>query len=111
MTQYADQGRIMTEENELEQHANEQREAFKEAHGHPAQLVPDVWVGQAVALNILGSRGRELASTKAGGILEAVRDDGFVLSSEERVVFIPRTAVLQMELHETSKRSTLRMQQ
>jgi hypothetical protein len=102
--------RIMAEENEHELRANQQREAFKEAHGYPAQLVPDVWVGQAVALNMLGGHGQEIASTRAGGILEAVRDEGFVLSSEERVVFIPKSAVLQIELHETSKRSRLRLQ-
>jgi hypothetical protein len=94
----------MAEENEHKQRANQQREAFKEAHGYPAQLVPDVWVGQAVGLSMLGGHGR------AGNMLEAVREDGFVLSSEERVVFIPRSAVLQMELHETSKRSRLRLQ-
>jgi hypothetical protein len=101
----------MAEENEFEPRANQQREAFKEAHGYPAQLVPDIWIGQAVALNMLGGRGTEIAPTRAGGILEAVREDGFVLSSEERVVFIPRSAVLQMELHETRKRSSLRLQQ
>ena len=101
----------MAEENKHKQRANQQREAFKEAHGYPAQLVPDVWVGQAVALNMLGGHGTEIASTRAGGILEAVREDGFVLSSEERVVFIPRSAVLQMELHETRRRSSLRLQQ
>jgi hypothetical protein len=38
------------------------------------------------------------------GMLEAIRDDGFVISVEDRVVFIPRSAVLQMELYETSER-------
>jgi hypothetical protein len=37
------------------------------------------------------------------GMLEAIRDDGFVISVEERVVFIPRSAVLQIELYETSE--------
>jgi hypothetical protein len=34
----------------------------------------------------------------------AVRDDGFVISVEDRVVFILRSAVLQMELYAASER-------
>jgi hypothetical protein len=42
---------------------------------------------------------------------QAIRDDGFVISVEDRVVFIPRSAVLQMELYETRERgSTLRLE-
>jgi hypothetical protein len=37
-------------------------------------------------------------------MLEAIRDDGFVVSVEDRVVFVPKSAVLQMELYETSER-------
>ena len=51
-----------------------------------------------VALNMLGGRGA------VSGMLEAIRDDGFVISVEDRVVFIPKSAVLQMELYEASER-------
>jgi hypothetical protein len=55
--------------------------------------------------------GGQLAPTNASGMLEAIRDDGFVISVEDRVVFIPRSAVLQMELYESSERgSTLRLE-
>jgi len=44
-------------------------------------------------------------------MLEAIRDDGFVLSVEDRVIFIPRESVLQMELYETRGRgSRLRLE-
>jgi len=62
---------------------------------------------------MLGGRGRDrqLAPTRASGMLEAISLDGVVLSVEERVVFIPRESVLQMELYETRGRgSTLRLQ-
>jgi hypothetical protein len=54
---------------------------------------------------MLGGRGgdRQLAPTNASGMLEAIRDDGFVISVEDRIVFIPRESVLQMELFETSE--------
>jgi hypothetical protein len=35
-------------------------------------------------------------------MLEAVRDDGFILSVEDRVVSMRREAVLQMELVDSS---------
>jgi hypothetical protein len=35
-------------------------------------------------------------------MLEAVRPDGFVLSVEDKTVFMPREAVLQIELYEGS---------
>jgi hypothetical protein len=44
-------------------------------------------------------------------MLEAVSLDGVVLSVEDRVVFIPRESVLQMELYETRGRgSRLRLE-
>ena len=53
---------------------------------------------------MLGGRAElQLAPTYASGMLEAIRDDGFVISVEDRVVFMPRSAVLQMELYETSE--------
>ena len=96
----------MTDANELRQQATEQERAFQEKFGYPASDVPGIWVGQYVAVNMLGGRGRDrqLAPTRASGMLEAIRDDGFVISVEDRVVFIPRSAVLQMELHETRGR-------
>ncbi len=87
----------MTEQSALKQQADEQRKAFKEAHGYPAHLIPDIWVGQNVAMNTLGGG----SLTLANGTLETVTPEGFVLSNElGRVVFIPRQAVVQMELYD-----------
>jgi hypothetical protein len=99
--------------NEMKRQAAERKKAFQETHGYPAQLVPDVWVGQLVAMNILGGSGteRQLGPMKSSGMLEAIRPDGYVISAEDRVVFIPRESVLQMELYETSERgSRLRLE-
>jgi hypothetical protein len=100
--------------NELKLLASRQEQAFHEKFGYPSSEIPDIWVGQNVAVNMLGGRGadRQLAPTRASGMLEAIRDDGFVISVEDRVVFIPRSAVLQMELHETRGRGRrLRLEQ
>ncbi len=87
----------MSEQSALKQQADEQRKAFKEAHGYPAHLIPDIWVGQNVAMNTLGGG----SLTLANGTLETVTPEGFVLSNElGRVVFIPRQAVVQMELYD-----------
>jgi hypothetical protein len=99
--------------NDFKLLASRQEQAFHEKFGYPASEVPGIWVGQQVAVNMLGGRDADLqlAPTNASGMLEAVRDDGFVISVEDRVVFIPRSAVLQMELYETSERgSTLRLE-
>jgi hypothetical protein len=98
----------MPDENELKQQAAEQRQAFEERRGYPANLVPYVWIGQNVALNMFDGRGenRQLGPIRASGMLEAVSDNGYVISVEDRVVFIPRSAVLQIELHETSESSS-----
>jgi hypothetical protein len=92
--------------NELKLLASRQEQAFHEKYGYLASDVPDLWVGKLVALNMIGGRGGggQLAPTNASGMLEAIRDDGFVISVEDRIVFIPRSAVLQMELYETSER-------
>ena len=82
----------MADENPFEQQAAERRATFKGRHGYPAQLVPDVWVGRLVAMNIVGP-------TRASGMLEAVKPEGYVVSVEDRVVFIPRESVLQLELY------------
>ena len=90
----------MADEN---QQADEQRNAFKEKHGYPANRVPYVWIGRTVAMNISGSgSGGQRAPVRSSGMLEAVRDDGFVISAEEGVLFIPREAVLQVKLLEES---------
>ena len=96
----------MPDVNELKLLASRQEQAFHEKFGYPSREVPDICVGQNVAVNMLGARGadRQLAPTRASGMLEAIRDDGFVISVEDRVVFIPRSAVLQMELYEASER-------
>ena len=103
----------MTDASELRQQSTEQERAFQERFGYLASDVPGIWVGQQVAVNMLGGRGRDrqLAPTRASGMLEAISLDGVVLSVEERVVFIPRESILQMELYETRGRgSTLRLQ-
>ena len=93
----------MTDANELRQQATEQERAFQEKFGYPASEVPGIWVGQYVAVNMLGGRGkdRQLAPARTSGMLEAISLDGVVLSVEDRVVFIPRESVLQIELYET----------
>ena len=94
----------MADENPFKQQADERRATFKGRHGYPAQLMPDVWVGRLVAMNIVGP-------TRASGMLEAVKPEGYVVSVEDRVVFIPRESVLQMELYETRGRgSRLRLE-
>ncbi len=104
----------MPDANELKLLASRQEQAFHEKFGYPAREVPDIWVGKLVAVNMLGGRDadRQLATTKASGMLEAIKDDGFVVSVEDRVIFIPRESVLQMELYETLGRgSRLRLEQ
>ena len=86
----------MADENPFEQQAAERRATFKGRHGYPAQLVPDVWVGRLVAMNIVGPM---RASGMLEGMLEAVKAEGYVVSVEERVLFIPRQSVLQVELY------------
>jgi hypothetical protein len=90
--------------NELKRLASRQEQRFHEKFGYPASEVPGIWVGQNVAMNMLGGRGgdRQLAPTRASGMLEAISLDGVVLSVEDRVVFIPRESILQMELLEKS---------
>jgi hypothetical protein len=93
----------VNEVSNLKQRADEQRKAFKEAHGYPAHLIPDIWVGQNVAMNTLGGGSLVLAN----GTLEAVTPEGFVLSNElGRIVFIPREAVVQMELYDPNRSDT-----
>jgi len=82
----------VADENPFKRQAAEQRDAFKNKHGYRAQRVPNVWVGQLVAMNIVGP-------ASASGILEAVKPGGYVLSVEDRIVFIPRESVLQLELY------------
>ena len=104
----------MPNANELKLLASRQEQRFHEKFGYPASDVPGIWVGQQVAVNMLGGRGRDrqLAPTKASGMLEAISLDGIVLSVEDRVVFIPRESVLQMELYETRGRGRgLRLKQ
>jgi hypothetical protein len=78
--------------NELKLLASRQEQAFHEKFGYLASEVPGIWVGQNVAVNMLGGRGkdRQLAPTRASGMLEAISLDGVVLSVEDRVVFRPR---------------------
>jgi hypothetical protein len=88
--------------NEFRRQATAQSQAFHEKFGYPAREVPDIWVGQNVALNMLGGRGTEhlLGSKTASGMLEAKTPEGYVLSVEDSAVFIPRESGLQLELYE-----------
>jgi hypothetical protein len=99
--------------NELKMLASRQEQAFHEKFGYPASEVPGIWVGQNVVLNMLGGRGgdRQLTTTRASGMLEAISLDGVVLSVEDRVVFIPRESVLQIELYETRGSGRPRLEQ
>lgn len=92
----------MGDDSAVKQRAAEQRQQFQEKHGYPAVSVPEMWVGQNVKMSILGSRGRDhhLGSLKVKGVLEAVREDGFVISNDDGPSFVSRSAVLRMELDE-----------
>ena len=50
----------MPDANELKLLASRQEQAFQERFGYPASEVPGIWVGQYVALNMLGGRGSGL---------------------------------------------------
>lgn len=91
----------MPDLNEFRRQATAQGQAFHEKFGYPAREVPDIWVGQHVALNMLGGRGTEhlLGPKTASGILEAITPEGYVLSVNDSVVFIPRESVLQLQLY------------
>ena len=96
----------MPDLNEFRRQATAQSQALHEEFGYPAREVPDIWVGQNVALNMLGGRGTEhlLGAKTASGMLEAITPEGYVLSVEDRVVFIPRESVLQLDF--TNQTST-----
>ena len=97
---------IVADANELKLLASRQEQAFHEKFGYPASDVPGIWVGQNVAVNMLGGRGgdRQLAPTRASGMLEAIRYDGCILSPEDRVVFLPREVALRLELVDSDRR-------
>jgi hypothetical protein len=92
----------VADESAVKQRAAEQRQQFQEKHGYPAVSVPEMWVGQDVTMSILGARDGDhhLGSVRVKGVLEAVREDGFVISNDEGTSFVPRSAVLRMELDE-----------
>ena len=98
----------MADGNEITRRTAPQQQSFHESHSYPANLIPDVWVGQDVTMKTIGGRGTEhqLGSTTSSGMLEAVRADGFVLSVEDRAVYIPREAVLQIELYDSNRNDT-----
>ena len=96
------EGSSVADESAVKQRAAEQRQRFQDKHGYPAVSVPEMWVGQDVTMSILGSRGGDhhLGSVKVTGVLEAVREDGFVISNDDGPSFVSRSAVLRMELDE-----------
>jgi hypothetical protein len=91
---------------EREGQAAEPRQKFAEQHGYHAGTVPTAWIGQTVAMNIVAGRGSDalLGVSRAGGVLEGVNEDGYIISAAERVVFLPRHAVLHIELYEEGRR-------
>ena len=52
-------GGNVTDAKELRQQATGQKQAFQEKFGYLAGEVPGIWVGQYVALNMLGGSGRD----------------------------------------------------
>ena len=93
------EGSSVAEESAVKQRAAEQRHRFQERHGYPAVSVPEMWVGQSVVMSIWGGRGsgHHLDPVRVTGVLEAVREDGFVITDEDGPVFVSRSAVLRMQ--------------
>lgn len=88
--------------SEMGRTASERPRKFREQHGYDARQIPTVWIGQQVALNVTTGRGNDslLGVTQSSGTLEAVNEDGYVLSVDDRIVFIPLHAVIQIELYD-----------
>jgi len=76
------EGSIVTYSKDVKRLAAEQHQAFQDRYGYLDVIIPDIWIGQTVSMNVLGSGGKDtqLGPVKASGMLEAVRDDGFILS-------------------------------
>jgi hypothetical protein len=96
------EGSSVVDESAVKQRAAEQRQRFRDKHGYPAVSVPEMWVGQDVTMSILGGRGGDhyLGSVKVTGVLEALREDGVVISNDDGPSFMSRSVVLRMELDE-----------
>ncbi len=96
------EGSSVADESAVKQRAAEQRQRFQDKHGYPAVSVPEMWVGQDVTMSILGGRGGDhyLGSVKVTGVLEALREDGVVISNDDGPSFRSRSVVLRMELDE-----------
>jgi hypothetical protein len=56
----------VTDANELKLLASRQEQRFHEKFGYPASEVPGIWVGQQVAVNMLGGRGGTVSSLQPG---------------------------------------------
>jgi hypothetical protein len=80
--------------NELKLLASRQEQAFHEKFGYPAREIPNIWVGQRVAINTQ-------SPPWVIGMLEAVKPDGYVLSvgDDDSIIFIPRESVLRLALY------------
>jgi hypothetical protein len=91
---------------DVKRRAADQRQAFQDRYGYPAVVIPDIWRGQTVSMNVLGSGGKDnpLSPVNASGMLEAIRYDGCILSPEDRVVFLPREVALRLELVDSDRR-------
>jgi hypothetical protein len=97
---------IVADDKDVKRRAADQRQAFQDRYGYPAVVIPDIWRGQTVSMNVLGSGGKDnpLGPVNASGMLEAVRYDGCILSPEDRVVFLPREVALRLELVDSDRR-------
>jgi hypothetical protein len=97
---------IVADNKDVKRRAADQRQAFQDRYGYPAVVIPDIWRGQTVSMNVLGSGGKDnpLSPVNASGMLEAIRYDGCILSPEDRVVFLPREVALRLELVDSDRR-------
>jgi hypothetical protein len=80
--------------NELKLLVSRQEQAFHEKFGYPAHEIPNIWVGQRVAINAQ-------SPPWVIGMLEAVKPDGYVLSvgDDDSIIFIPRESVFGLALY------------
>ena len=84
------------------------RKEFTGQHGYQARHVPEAWIGREVLMNVLSGRGKDalLGVVPSSGVLEAVREDGYVISAGDRVFFFSKESVLQMEPHDEGRPGT-----
>ena len=82
--------------------ASRRRKEFTDQHGYQARQVPEAWIGRTVLMNTLSGRGADslLGVISSSGVLEAVKEDGYVISAGDDVFFFSKEAVLHMQPHD-----------